>query len=72
MVREWLAAGHPFRERCIKLGTSNMRYKGQAPTFLMFLDAVYQVSATYVTCMCIVSKRCSYLGDVSLLERRLY
>jgi myotubularin-related protein 9 len=45
VAREWLAAGHPFRERCIKLGTSNMRYKGQAPTFLMFLDAVYQVCA---------------------------
>ncbi|CAB3998157.1 Hypothetical predicted protein, partial [Paramuricea clavata] len=42
IAREWLAAGHSFRERCIKLGTSNMRYKGQAPTFLMFLDAVYQ------------------------------
>lgn len=47
IAREWLAAGHPFRERCIKLGTSNLRYKGQAPTFLLFLDAVHQVMHQY-------------------------
>lgn len=47
IVREWLAAGHPFRDRCIKLGTSNMRYRGQAPMFLLFLDSVYQVMQQY-------------------------
>ncbi|XP_046864897.1 myotubularin-related protein 9-like [Xenia sp. Carnegie-2017] len=47
IVREWITSGHPFKDRCIKLGTSSARYNGQAPTFLMFLDAVHQVMLQY-------------------------
>ena len=42
--REWLRGGHPFAERCVKVGVSPSRYKGQGPVFLLFLDCVWQVS----------------------------
>ena len=42
--REWLRGGHPFTERCIKVGVSPVRYKGQGAVFLLFLDCVWQVS----------------------------
>lgn len=41
--REWLRGGHPFAERCVKVGLSTNRYKGQGPVFLLFLDCVWQV-----------------------------
>lgn len=41
--REWLRGGHPFAERCVKVGVSPSRYKGQGPVFLLFLDCVWQV-----------------------------
>ena len=43
-MREWLWAGHPFSKRNKKLGVSLSRYKGQGNIFLLFLDAVHQVS----------------------------
>ena len=46
IVREWLWAGHPFAKRNKKLGVSLSRYKGQGSVFLLFLDAVHQVSRT--------------------------
>ena len=42
--REWLRGGHPFAERCVKVGVSPSRYKGQGAVFLLFLDCVWQVS----------------------------
>lgn len=43
--REWLQAGHPFSTRCLcgAFASSNTRTKDQSPTFLMFLDCVYQI-----------------------------
>ena len=41
--REWLRGGHPFGERCVKVGLSPTRYKGQGAVFLLFLDCVWQV-----------------------------
>lgn len=41
--REWLRGGHPFAERCVKVGLSTNRYKGQGPVFLLFLDCVWQI-----------------------------
>ncbi|XP_068736229.1 myotubularin-related protein 9-like [Montipora capricornis] len=41
--REWLRGGHPFAQRCVKVGVSPSRYKGQGPVFLLFLDCVWQV-----------------------------
>ncbi|XP_031549636.1 myotubularin-related protein 9-like [Actinia tenebrosa] len=41
--REWLRAGYPFATRCIKVGVSPIRYKGQGPCFLLFLECVWQI-----------------------------
>lgn len=43
--REWLQAGHPFTVRCHRgaFTTSSIRTKDQSPTFLVFLDCVYQI-----------------------------
>lgn len=43
--REWLQAGHPFSTRCLHgaYAPNNIRTKDQSPTFLMFLDCVYQI-----------------------------
>ena len=42
--REWLRGGHPYAERCVKVGVSPVRYKGQGAVFLLFLDCIWQVS----------------------------
>ncbi|XP_065296214.1 myotubularin-related protein 9 isoform X2 [Dermacentor albipictus] len=43
--REWLRAGHPFRLRCQQgaFAPASMRTKEQSPTFLIFLDCVFQI-----------------------------
>ena len=41
--REWLQAGHPFSERCAKSAFATTKHRQEAPTFLLFLDAVWQV-----------------------------
>lgn len=41
--REWLQAGYPFQMRHAKSCYSNARTKNQQPTFLLFLDCVYQL-----------------------------
>ena len=43
--REWLQAGHPFSLRCrhSAYAASSARAKDQSPTFLVFLDCVYQI-----------------------------
>ncbi|KAK8759210.1 hypothetical protein V5799_003159 [Amblyomma americanum] len=43
--REWLRAGHPFRLRCQHGAFSppSVRTKDQSPTFLIFLDCVFQI-----------------------------
>lgn len=44
--REWLQAGHPFLLRCQHgaFCPPSLRTKDQSPTFLIFLDCVFQVS----------------------------
>ncbi|GIY67345.1 myotubularin-related protein 9 [Caerostris darwini] len=43
--REFIQAGHPFSTRCQcnAYASINSRSKDQSPTFLMFLDCVYQI-----------------------------
>lgn len=41
--REWLRGGHPYAERCVKVGVSPVRYKGQGAVFLLFLDCIWQI-----------------------------
>lgn len=43
--REWLQTGHPFSLRCKHSAyvPSSSRSKDQSPTFLLFLDCVYQI-----------------------------
>ncbi|KAI4465865.1 myotubularin-related [Holotrichia oblita] len=41
--REWLQAGHPFQTRHAKFCYSTARNKNQQPTFLLFLDCMYQL-----------------------------
>uniref|UniRef100_A0A452TSF4 Myotubularin-related protein 9-like n=1 Tax=Ursus maritimus TaxID=29073 RepID=A0A452TSF4_URSMA len=41
--REWIQAGHPFQLRCAHSAFSHARPKHEAPTFLLFLDCVWQL-----------------------------
>ncbi|KAE8605472.1 hypothetical protein XENTR_v10015153 [Xenopus tropicalis] len=41
--REWLQGGHPFQQRCAQSAYSNSKQKWEAPTFLLFLDCVWQI-----------------------------
>ncbi|XP_077076369.1 myotubularin-related protein 9 isoform X1 [Siphateles boraxobius] len=41
--REWLQAGHPFRQRCAQSAHSNGKPRSEAPVFLLFLDCVWQI-----------------------------
>ncbi|XP_043236552.1 myotubularin-related protein 9-like isoform X2 [Amphibalanus amphitrite] len=51
--REWLQAGHPFTSRhrhsVFAPAASRDRYQGVAPSFLLFLDCVWQVTNQFVT-----------------------
>nr|DBA25482.1 TPA: hypothetical protein GDO54_009862 [Pyxicephalus adspersus] len=39
----WGQAGHPFQHRCAQSAYSNSKQKWEAPTFLLFLDCVWQI-----------------------------
>lgn len=43
--REWLRGGHPFRLRCQHgaFASPSVRTRDQSPTFLIFLDCVFQI-----------------------------
>ncbi|OCT79099.1 myotubularin-related protein 9 [Xenopus laevis] len=41
--REWLQGGHPFQQRCAQSAYSNSKPKWESPTFLLFLDCVWQI-----------------------------
>ncbi|CAM1324598.1 MTMR9 (predicted) [Pycnogonum litorale] len=41
--REWIKSGHPFATRCQHGAYSGSQKLNQAPTFLLFLDCVWQV-----------------------------
>lgn len=46
--REWLQAGHPFSLRCRNSAYSaGSKTKDQSPTFLLFLDCVFQIHNQY-------------------------
>lgn len=67
--REWLQAGHPFQTRHAKSCYSNIRTKSQQPTFLLFLDCVYQLhyqfpcSFEFTTSMLILLFEHSYFSQ---------
>lgn len=67
--REWLQAGHPFQMRHAKSCYSNQRTKSQQPTFLLFLDCVYQLhyqfpcSFEFTTSMLILLFEHSYFSQ---------
>ena len=43
--REWLQAGHAFHERCARSAFAVTKKRSEAPTFLLFIDCVWQVRA---------------------------
>ncbi|XP_045715108.1 myotubularin-related protein 9-like isoform X1 [Phyllostomus hastatus] len=45
--REWIQAGHPFQLRCAHSAFSHARSKHEAPTFLLFLDCVWQLGRQF-------------------------
>lgn len=46
--REWLQAGHPFSLRCLNSAYSaGSKTRDQSPTFLLFLDCVFQIHNQY-------------------------
>ena len=47
IIREWVMGGYPFRRRTAGL-LENTKEKGRAPTFLLFLDCVWQIMRQYV------------------------
>ena len=46
IIREWIFGGYPFRTRTMGLLEST-KDKGRAPTFLLFLDCVWQLMRQY-------------------------
>lgn len=47
--REWLQAGHPFQDRCVKSAFAVTKQRKEAPVFLLFLDCVWQVNETRIS-----------------------
>ncbi|XP_061453957.1 myotubularin-related protein 9-like isoform X2 [Rhineura floridana] len=47
LEREWIQAGHPFRQRCAHSAYSHARLKQEAPMFLLFLDCVWQLGRQF-------------------------
>ncbi|XP_056651257.1 myotubularin-related protein 9-like isoform X1 [Monodelphis domestica] len=47
LEREWIQAGHPFQQRCAHSAYAQGRPKHEAPTFLLFLDCVWQLSRQF-------------------------
>ncbi|KAM5323373.1 myotubularin-related protein 9-like isoform 2-T2 [Glossophaga mutica] len=45
--REWIQAGHPFQLRCAHSAFSHAHPKHEAPTFLLFLDCVWQLGRQF-------------------------
>ncbi|XP_032244876.1 LOW QUALITY PROTEIN: myotubularin-related protein 9-like [Phoca vitulina] len=45
--REWIQAGHPFQLRWAHSAFSHARPKHEAPTFLLFLDCVWQLGRQF-------------------------
>nr|XP_054368982.1 myotubularin-related protein 9-like isoform X3 [Mirounga angustirostris] len=45
--REWIQAGHPFQLHCAHSAFSHARPKHEAPTFLLFLDCVWQLGRQF-------------------------
>ncbi|KAF7662727.1 hypothetical protein LDENG_00228170 [Lucifuga dentata] len=43
LEREWIQAGHPFRQRCAHSAYSHTRLQQEAPVFLLLLDCVWQL-----------------------------
>ncbi|KAJ7304414.1 hypothetical protein JRQ81_011971 [Phrynocephalus forsythii] len=47
LEREWIQAGHPFQRRCARSAHSHARLKHEAPTFLLFLDCLWQLGRQF-------------------------
>ena len=47
IIREWIMGGYPFRARTAGLLEST-KDKGRGPTFILFLDCVWQIMRQYV------------------------
>ncbi|XP_056282422.1 myotubularin-related protein 9-like isoform X2 [Pseudoliparis swirei] len=43
LEREWVQAGHPFRQRCAHSAYSHARLQQESPVFLLLLDCVWQL-----------------------------
>lgn len=53
--REWIQSGHPFATRCQHGAYSGSQKRNQAPTFLLLLDCVWQVSREIVICVYVMN-----------------
>lgn len=47
LEREWVQAGHPFQQRSAHAAYSHARMRQEAPTFLLLLDCVWQLSRQF-------------------------
>ncbi|XP_040917387.1 myotubularin-related protein 9 isoform X2 [Toxotes jaculatrix] len=43
LEREWIQAGHPFQQRCVRSAYSHARLLQESPVFLLLLDCVWQL-----------------------------
>lgn len=44
LERDWIQAGYPFADRCLKSSFAVSKLRQESPVFLLFLDCVWQVS----------------------------
>ncbi|XP_076848193.1 myotubularin-related protein 9 isoform X2 [Brachyhypopomus gauderio] len=47
LEREWVQAGHPFLQRCARSALSHARLRQECPSFLLLLDAVWQLGRQF-------------------------
>ncbi|XP_026884568.2 myotubularin-related protein 9 isoform X2 [Electrophorus electricus] len=47
LEREWVQAGHPFRQRCAHSAHSHARLRQECPAFLLLLDATWQLGRQF-------------------------
>lgn len=43
LEREWIQAGHPFADHCVKSCFAVSKQRQESPVFLLFLDCVWQI-----------------------------
>lgn len=67
--REWIQAGHQFKDRCGKSVYSRSEAKSESPIFLLFLDSVWQVKYSESWSSCIPSFRFETCRKIRVVPR---